>query len=478
MSIFQTLQNMQPDPVAEEVLKPLDPQTNLPEKHSVAQTLSNLTPFEFEKIPDSQVRTLPDTYDSYSRYIKNINIHTDLDEIRSNAQGWSGKVGNALLRSPFVIGAKIGQTAAAVAGLGMAIPNTAWEAINGKPASENTWSAIWDNALMDAFAGFEEGTKEYFPIYKSNQYKHGTALEKMMTADYWTEDFADGVEFLVSAWAGGFITKPLQVGSGLLKGTAFGRKIVEAQTYLASGAKTAGKFATAGKSVMSQWDNIVVTAYNTIGEAGIEARDTYKTLMGQYEAGEWGKGLTPEEAKKAAGGRAAETFGFNTAVLVAPNFIQSKWFGIGADKLTKQEIRSFIAGTAKTGGSKLLGNFLKGVAAEGLWEEGIQSALQNFEKRAYSNKSENMFEKIVGIASEYSKGFSRTDDQLSMLTGAIIGGGMGAIGTFVETSQRQAQFNKINLHLNISNVTCPASLSSALSESNFSIIDSIASSFF
>lgn len=465
MSIFNDLPELQTDPISTATQKPLDPKTNLPvgtktsggTTGGIADVLYDAKPFDFQTEPESKRVTLPDTYENYSRYLTNINHHTDLDELRSSAQGFWGKTGNSLLRALPVTGAKFVQGFSGVAGFAITPLVTAWELASTGDITEYSWSTIWDNALMNAATEFEDATKQYLPIYKSNQYKYGSSWDKMWTADYWTEDVADAVEFLASAWGGGLITKPLQVGGKLMQSTGFGRKLVEASKLLPLG-KEASLAQKAGRAAMTNWDNIVVTAYNTIGEASIESRETYKNLMHQYEAGEWGQGLSVGEAKRQASGRALETFGFNTAVLVGPNFLQSKWFGFGSDKLAKTEIAAYMANTAKTSKKSILGNFVKGIVAEGLWEEGMQSAIQNFEMRAFQKDGYNKdfgtraMDKLSGIVTEYGKGFSRTDDQLAMITGALIGGGMGVIGTFVERKQMQDKFNKLTEVLGISDL--------------------------
>lgn len=456
------------DIVANATRQPLNPKTNLPVENKentskesedgvseFNKIISSVKPYKYESVPQSQFVTLPDTYESYSKYLGNVMLGTDFEELRSEQQGTWGKTKNALLRSPLSIVAKIGAGFSGVAGAISTLPLSAFELATTGKITDWTYGTIFDNAFIDMFNSIEEKTENYFPIYNSNQYKHGNSWQKMWTADYWTQDFADGIEFLASAWAGGIITKPIQAAGKLTQLTGFGKKIIEAQTYLNNAQKATtltGKLSKLGPSILSKWDNIVVTTYNTIAEASVEANHIKKDLIRSYEAGEWGQGLSKEEAKAEASKRALETFGFNTLALVGPNFIQSKWFGYGNTRLTKSAIAGAInkTGAAARAASSFWKQAAIGVVSEGLWEEGIQSAITNFESRDFIGKG--FGDKLGGILGEYVAGFSRTDDQLAMITGAIIGGLMGGAGAAMESYQTDKEIAKLSQVMNIADM--------------------------
>lgn len=131
----------------------------------------------------------------------------------------------------------------------------------------------------------------------------------MFTSSFWASDFADGLAYAASAYvSGGLLGKGLALGAEAANTTKIGAQMLKA--FNAVGAT-------------GQRANLVTaTMYNTISEAAAEAYQTQKELELIYQAQEY----KPEEAKKKAAEGAAETFWWNTAALLFPNFVQNSFF--------------------------------------------------------------------------------------------------------------------------------------------------------
>jgi hypothetical protein len=81
----------------------------------------------------------------------------------------------------------------------------------------------------------------------------------------------------------------------------------------------------------------LTTIYNTVSEAGFEANDTYKSVYNKLIS----EGVDEATAKERAAIAAKNTFFANAAVLLAPNFIQSKFF-LGGFKNTVKGIKNEV----------------------------------------------------------------------------------------------------------------------------------------
>jgi len=206
-------------------------------------------------------------------------------------QLWNGWRSRALS-----IGTKLGAGIASI----VAIPD-AFKA--------GTISAIFDNPMYKAMQEADESLNEMFPVFRSEKHDRSGLMGKLLTSSFWTTDVFDGMAYATSAFVpGGLIGKAFQGASTLGKSTQIGAKTLKALN-------------AAGLS--SQRASLVTaTAYNTITEAAAEAYQTQKELELVYSA----QGKDPKEAKKLAADGAAETFWWNSAALLFPNFVQNSYF--------------------------------------------------------------------------------------------------------------------------------------------------------
>jgi len=320
-------------------------------------------------------------------------------------------------RYPLVALSKFAMGIGVVAGLPKAIYNLA----NGK---KDALKPMFDNFLLDGITKFEEKVKEVMPIYATRQYQDGTLIDQMMTTKFWADDYMDGVAFASSAI----------LPSGILGGAAKALKL----------SPTMQKFAQV-------W---LGGAYNTLSESGIEAHDTKTSLQQELALKTYGVEFDDlfDEQKEAvnevASEQAANVFGQNALVLMLSNVsLLSRAF-----KSPVNPIKMYALGKGKELGKtgigkvwqkygKVVGDAVKGIGTEGLWEEGLQYAFQENAKKIASGeraKPENFVESLGNIWGEWWHGFETTEGRKSMMLGALIGAGMGGASTFnnLETQQK------------------------------------------
>lgn len=279
-----------------------------------------------------------------------------------------------------------------------------------------------DDLINNDFAKyFHEASKSLdttLPIYGSFDYNEGKIVQKMLTAKFWAGDFVDGLSFLASAYGGSFIGKGIGKGASLL-GTGVG-----------VGVK--------GVNTINKWGSFAAgTIYNTISESGFEAKDAYDNVYKDLETK-----LGPELAKERASQAAANVFTSNLFILTVSNAFEMKAFMGNPRDESMKLFRQIARGEVKAGeisaikeGFKGLG---KGITIEGLYEEGSQNAIQQFQKKK-AQGFENGEGFTGGYFNEWLKGWKTTEGQASMMLGALIGGPFQAKAHFSDALQKKHQ---------------------------------------
>lgn len=342
---------------------------------------------------------------------------------RGYNQNWAQKWGNGLLRSTASVGTKT------LAGLGHVLGG-----MKALGTQDSTY--VYDNAISNFFANAEESLKEALPVHKQRQYLNGNLGKKMWTADFWADNFLDGVAFAASAFVGakgvGGAGKVLNK-LGMYKALT---KLAKTDEALAAIQRTGHIGATA--------------AYNTVSEAGVEAREIYKNLIAD--------GVTEDKAKEAA----METFGLNMAVLTIPNALQAKW-------ITGTTTKNFgrLKELAKQGGDSGISfgkkDFFKamgeGIASEGLWEENVQTAIEKYEtdyakgildENTLAGVGKNLYTNLKGFMKFLSpfhttKAHSQEDEgATSILLGALIGAPMSINSEYRQIQADAKEFDRLN----------------------------------
>lgn len=273
---------------------------------------------------------------------------------------------------------------------------------------------------------FHEASKsldQSLPIYGSFDYQTGNILQKMSTAKFWANDAVDGLSFLASAYGGSFI------------GKGIGKAFSAAGEGLGMTAEAA--------NTLNKWSSFASgTIYNTVSESGFEAKDSYESVYNDLVS----KGLDPRLAKEKASQAAANTFTSNLAILSLSNALEMKAFMGNPVDESKKLFRQIARGEISTSDVKTMKQVLKGalvgVGSEGLYEEGMQNATQQFQKKK-AQGFENGRGFTGGYFNEWLKGFSDTEGQASMILGALIGGPFQAHSYYSEAKQKISDINRL-----------------------------------
>ena len=418
------------------------------------ESLANKDYFAEQSAYEAQMRPfigVGDQYTSKSKYDKNMSIAdmSDVEAYRETQQGLGEAFLNGLISRALSVPLKF------LEGFGY-VATAPLTLLNSDP------STMTDNFFSNAMRSMDEGLREVLPVYTDPRYREDNILKKMSTAKFWFDDLFDGFAFMASAaipvGAIGKAGSLAKMGAAELgaagkltraaaEGTQFFSKGAEAlsgtlRTGLGEMAEFAGlngkrmaalnqtlRNTTAFKTIAANQKQILVAAYNTISEAGFEAKDTYNQVYNELMKD---PNMTPERAKAEASIRSQNTFFANAAILLGPNFIQSAMM-MGGLKFNNRNMRRLVRenidnleSVALKPWKKSLRDFAIGVGSEGLWEEGMQNAVQNYELKAA--KGEGEFDSnLFGYVDEWLKGLTTTEGQHNMILGAIIGGGMGAV---------------------------------------------------
>jgi hypothetical protein len=361
-----------------------------------------------------------------------------------------------------------------------------------------TTGAKYDNAIINLFENLSDFNKDYFRTYASAKYAGGSILGQMGTAKFWDDDALDGLAFLTSALVPGLAftklgklvsltrlgtaagaTAEATTAFGELSGVSqsIGKTLMGATNVIAKGINSSRKLAAFKPFEVTKIGNGLlngsITTYNTITEAAIEGRDTYKKVLADgLEAG-----LDTEVAKKNALDAADNTFWWNTAALILPNYIQTKaFFGkTGLFNGVFDDIKSVRKAVA-TGALKAEDvTFMKeigkniglSILSEGAWEENIQQVIQNTESDkdrgtlgGFNLDTIGKFvDEMVNGLSYFGRGITGevlpTEEQehaKAILLGGLIGIVGGVTGGVKSTAQKKGMIEVAKLESNIASV--------------------------
>ena len=141
------------------------------------------------------------------------------------------------------------------------------------------------------------------------------------------------------------------------------------------------------------------------------------------------------------------------AVLGIPNYVQSKFFHKGFSKSARSIREAVEAGkltddAAKGAYKALAGDIAQGVASEGLWEENMQTSVQqywsNWAKGLHPDASSSLLNGYFSNALRNAKGFAKTftpftgqpeagsaedEGAMAITLGAMLGAGMGSVSS-------------------------------------------------
>mgnify|MGYP003629876932 CR=1 FL=1 len=396
-------------------------------------------------------------------YLSDPNL--DVDEMRSYRQGWFNKVGSGVARAGIKIGTETAKIPGILGGIVAATYGNAKDSITGRDDTD-FFETAFNNSWINAIENFEEETvkKDMLPVYTSKAYKDGNLWDAISSVDFWATEGADGIGFMASMMLPGAGLKALGAGRGLANLTG---KIGKTVGKIGSNADEAAKiFNKVGKVLpMTEQsaNTMLATTANTIIEAGVETGSAMDRFEDQKEPfiqkriGELiiserpsiekmiEEGATPEEVEERLlqtanndfterkSELAAKMFSGNAALLLLPNYIQSKFMYGATGKLAKKDIidkaGKFITdGVTKTGKQKAF-DFFKGaggqIASEGFMEEGGQMTMENtFFDQAMNNKAWTDMPDLLG---GYVDMLGSVDGQKAIFLGGLLGTGMSQI---------------------------------------------------
>jgi hypothetical protein len=356
-----------------------------------------------------------------SRYDTNLSPGEVQEYNRAQNQGWLNKVSSGFISRGASIAPKIGQGIGHVGGFVYEAANAMAASKVGNIPGAMDISGIWDNFVVDMMSEADEQLRQKLPVFGDERYYEGNILQQMGTAKFWADDFFDALAFAASAYlpgaAAGAAGKALGLTGNALKGFQLGSS----------------------------------TIYNTISESGFEALDLGKQARNDYAFEKFGLPYEElDDAKKfevrlKIAPEQANTFMANAAVLAIPNYIQSRFFHGGFSQNAQRLRRAVQAGEISAKDVSLFQSAYKntfaGIASEGLWEEGIQNAVQRYEQRRISGKAEEGF--FAGVGYEWLDGFNTPEGQKGMILGALVGGMMGFRSGVIDALSQQKAVTEI-----------------------------------
>lgn len=387
-------------------------------------------------------------YDPTSRYGVTYRDGIDLQQAYHESQTVGGKIFNGLGRLVATTGTKIATGSAFLA----ALPVEIARGIMSNPEG-NFISRAADSGFAHLFEELETEAKEALPIFKSSAYQDKNIFQKAATLDFWMEDVVDGVAFALSSYVGGGAIS--KMGTGAKLATAFRSGLTKAagRNVGQSGVKL-GNIQNLARRI----DKVTGTALMTSSEAMFEAAGVKKAIL---EDRDLIARYSSEDLKKIAAERARDTYLLNLAFIAPTNLFEwssiynkTKLFGktkplsrkaaVGGiendaanmlvDK-TKEltGVKAFLA-NPKT---KLAGNILGNMAAEGLYEENIQYSIQKLgeymgnyqddpsgQHRSFVESLQTMYQNLGQNISGITRDNARAE---AVGLGAAIGGGQSGL---------------------------------------------------
>ena len=387
-------------------------------------------------------------FEDYSRYIKGAidPIYGDIDEERAQAQSNFAKAATVLPR----IGTKVVSEVAKIPGEIYGLADWGVSGFKLEDFEEKV-NNVWVKSIEEAHRATNDAI---LPVYTRRVVEEGGLLRQIVSPEFWANEGADGVGFLVSMMGPGLLTRAAGVGAGTTR---------LAKMIKLSKGETAAKITSRAKTIGGWTDDIVAGGINTIVEStaeGIEASNATRQALQQNKFQELiNSGLSEDiasqmteeymnstEAKRKIGAAGANTVKANLGILLAPNIIDQKWLFSGLTKgaiasdLVESKLGKVVAGLGKEASEKvgrattkeIRNEFLKkfgiGVAKEGFFEEGMQFAsAKYFEDKAILGEDPNFLESIGGTLETYIESLSDVDMQKSIFLGSLLGGVMGGV---------------------------------------------------
>jgi len=302
-----------------------------------------------------------------------------------------------------------------------------------------------NNAYQQKVQEIEQGAKDIFPVYTSDEVKYGNIWDNIFSTSFWANEGADGVGFMLAFLAPGFALRSLGTGAKIARIFKPGTAMLPELEATANAARAGKALATAGMA--DRIEDVTSTMVNTLFESAAEAGESYTNVLDK----------TGDKLK--AGEAATSVMRKNFGILALSNYLDQKWLfgkvgliGEQAEKSAKElagkgvfnrilgkqgEILDQMAKRTRWenigSGSKAI---LAGIAKEGFWEEGMQFAAQKRVEEGVPD-DDNFISGIVDMANTWAENLTDTDMQKSILLGSVLGTAVPGIGQIREAKAQE-----------------------------------------
>jgi hypothetical protein len=354
-------------------------------------------------------------------------------------------------------------------------------------ARTGSMQSLFDNKFMDYINDFDTYIGNTNAIYKSKKDMEATGLDYWSRGTTWADDVTSGLSFLTGAVAGeaamayftggsSLATTAARVGTRLgqsskaLKAFNTARKMSNPAAKVFSTAKLETSlginFGKAGELLNTARFVATSSGFESGFEANAfkrEMEEAYYTdferLNGRMPTIEEEREFRKNLATASDGVYAAnfaitapsnllvvgKMFGIKNPLSVPNKWADSKLFGIGYKKVGEEFVETSANKLQKVLGKSYA--FTKPMFVEGIWEEGMQSAVQNTGRNWVEAKYDPQYTKNgLGVIDSFSKGLAETygtaegwkEIQMGMLIG-LLG---GTVGNKISTGKWNPDYSK------------------------------------
>lgn len=381
------------------------------------------------------------------------------EDVRAEDQSWYSSLGNGIARFGLTTGTKL---LSGVAGIGEFAVS---DAVKGLSSALGEGEAFQFTPLSDAINSVEEAIKKAFPVYNTREQQGRNFLHRAVSdLSFWTNDMVDGAAFMASAWLTGMgAGKLLGLGTKALYGAqleeasaAEASKLAELEKAAAAGDEAAKIKLTGNALAKGQLaknygaaTQATTALFSRAVEGISEGKQTYNTVYNDL----LDKGYSDQEAKDEAGKAAMLVTGLNMFLTPLDYDQYSGWFK------TYSKAKSNLLRLGETGalevavpsfGKAFAKHAAKNAFTEGILEEGLQAAMQNYAQKKYVDGAGD--DPLSGILKEYFKGFTTKEGWDAMGSGMILGGLFGGLteakGEAGKQQREQANYLKTMIQNN------------------------------
>jgi len=256
-----------------------------------------------------------------------------------------------------------------------------------------------DNSWVNAFESMDESIKNFMPVNISKEVQEGDLGDKLSSGAWWATTGAEGVGFLLAMYGPGALIKAGKVGQRIMGGI---EKLSETGVDVANWMNLPMDALKPYKMSLNgarKFEGYAGAVSNAVIESAAEAANTFDNIKNTKLQEYLNQGLDQQQADQLAnqdaGKGAAAVFKTNMIILPVSNLLEEKWLwksvglsgqDAGAEGLINQFMKNGVLDidglknatrkTFKEQAGTYSKNFLKNVAKEGFFEEGLQTVTQ------------------------------------------------------------------------------------------------------